>query len=250
MFLFWFSVRLFTSRMQKKSTKTSCINLSINFCLWESPWPVVCLSPIYVCMCVFPVCVHVLLAHTRMCERDSLLHMLHWRPWCRRGRGACVLECMCQPSPFLPPPPSPPKKIRPWCSQHLPYEAGVESLKEQDYSQTSCLSYRFQHQGTLVFICVFDFCTCFVPAYKVANNALKQTQMYDLYKICMTVYDIPTCITKAIPFHCDGLRRGAFMHYTAHTQTQTHHVIAPWTSSSPAAFLLRKVKMSVCWTIT
>ncbi len=37
MFLFWFSVHLFTSKMQKKSTKTSCINLSINVCVWESP---------------------------------------------------------------------------------------------------------------------------------------------------------------------------------------------------------------------
>lgn len=67
----------------------------------------------------------------------------------------------------------------------------------------------------------------------------------------MSVYDIWKCITKVIPLHCDGLRRGAFMHYTlTHTSTQTHTAIsAPSTSLSPAAFLVRKVKMSLCWSV-
>lgn len=65
-----------------------------------------------VCACVFPVCLHVL-AHAGICERDSLLHMLCWHLWCRRGRGVwrssvCATDHMQlllltqPPHPFLP----------------------------------------------------------------------------------------------------------------------------------------------------
>lgn len=63
--LFWFSV---TSKMQKKVhlTKTSCINLSINVCLWEFPvstfFPSMACFSVFrqsTCVCVFPVCVSV-----------------------------------------------------------------------------------------------------------------------------------------------------------------------------------------------
>ena len=229
MFLFGFFCS-FVKCKKVHLTKTSCINLSINLCLWSSHvfsffFSIHGMLPLFRQSTCVNVCVSV------SCEHDSFLHMLCWPPWCRwavcvrdpldRSPGAlsiCLLRSRC------------------WIS-----------LKEQDYSQTSCLSYRFQHQGKITLMFIFGFSKFFVPSYKAADNALKQTQMYDLTEL----YDMYECLWYIDMYHkghsfslwwSQAWCSHALHNYT-HKHTRQHIVIAPWTSlSSPATFLLGKAK--------
>lgn len=74
---------------------------------------------------------------------------------------------MCQRSHGTIAPLPPPSKKAPG-ARHLPPGAGVEPLKEQDFSPTSCLSYSLQEsiRGNSV-------CAHLVPAHmEAANDAL------------------------------------------------------------------------------
>lgn len=129
-----------------------------SFLLLLHLWPVVHLPPIDTCVnvCVFPR------------ERDSLFHMLRWHPWCRRGRGVFgravrVFTSVMIACNHCPPPPPPPPLYKDPGALSICLKKQVESLKEQNYSQTSCLSYRFRHQGKLdVHVYIWFLHICFL----------------------------------------------------------------------------------------
>lgn len=128
MFLFWFLFSCLLVKCKKAHlTKTSCINLSINVCPWESPvssfFPSMacCLSSAHQCVCVCVSCIHAC-ASTCVSVTPSFTRCVGIRGAGEAGvcrRAACVSMITCNYCSLPRHPPSSPLK-RPWCSQHLP----------------------------------------------------------------------------------------------------------------------------------
>lgn len=63
-------------------------------------------------VCTRISCMRVCVCQVTICERDSLLHMLHWHPWCREVGvcgGATVYSVWLITCNLLLPPSSPPQ---------------------------------------------------------------------------------------------------------------------------------------------
>lgn len=181
-------------------TKTSCINLSINVCRREFPPPsssMACRSSsanrhVCECMCV-PPWAWLPLPHA------ALASVVQARQGCFWRSGACVHIGDDRMQPLPPPPPPPPPLYKDPGALSICLKKQVESLKEQNYSQTSCLSYRFRHQGKLdvhvyiwfLHICFFFF---FFPSLQVAKNALKKPQKLRAKYELTEVYEMYECV--------------------------------------------------------
>lgn len=115
-FLFWFSAHLFTTKMQKKKEKmTSCINRSINVCLWKVLFPISFFFPpsmaccpssanLGACVCVY-LYAWLLLPHAALASivRARRVGGLGgWMCVCVAGRWMCHVQVLL----LGPPPPS------------------------------------------------------------------------------------------------------------------------------------------------